>query len=144
MDPVQFQLEGADGQLHDYEVTPHKTSEGTELMLRVLALAAEPLGRLLDASLKRGDISMDDDLGETLRGLDLSQIGGDVKAALLSLDAETLKQFFSRVKRDDKVLRLGTAYDDAYQGNWTEWVQALKEIVQANGFVPFLHMLANS
>lgn len=143
MDPVSFQLEGKDGQLHDYEVTPHKTSEGTELMLRVLALAAEPLGRLLDSAVKRGSVSMDDELGDVMATLDLTQIGGDLKAALMGLDSETLVQFFARTQRDGKMLNRITAYDDAYQGNWQEWMLALKEIIQANGFVPFLDTLVN-
>lgn len=145
MDPATFQLEGADGQLHDYEVTPHMTSEGTNLMLRVMATAAEPLSRLASAYLETKDeVSLDDDLSDALATLDLSQIGSDVKAALLGLDSEILREFFARTRRDGESLTKVTAYDEAYQGNWAEWMQALKEIIRINGFIPFLSSLAKS
>lgn len=144
MDPITFQLPDADGRLHDYEVTPHMTTEGTPLMLSVLSTASEPISRLVAAYMKTQDtVSFEDDLGDILGRLDLSKIGTDLKATLAGLDADVLKKFFAHTRRDGKALHLITEYDKAYQGNWGEWMSALKEIVQANGFVPFLSTLTS-
>lgn len=141
MEPIQFDLEDKQGEMHSYEVYPHGAKAGSELIFQLAAMASEPLLEAVkyfvgqaDSGTSVGDV----EVGNLLDSLDLSKIGGSLKDSLRRLDGDTVHRFFQHTTRDGKRLRVESEYDQAYAANWGEWQRALRKIVEVNGFVDFL------
>lgn len=151
-DPVEFEIEDAQGELHEYSCVPHGASEGTELCMEIMAMAGEPIGRLVSANLspileavqdmKPGEDNIDesfDRLRDELDGMDvdLGQVVRDVQLAIAqSGNAEFFKRVLSGTHRDGKRLSKNIVYDQAYQANYMELMKATWRVVKANGFLP--------
>lgn len=141
MEDTTFELTDSQGETHDYRVSPHPSREGSTLMLQIGSLLSEPLLEAIRALVSRTERNqglMDAEIEDLVGQLDLSKIGGSLRSSLAELDADTLHSFFRHTTRDGKDLGNGSIYDAAYKGNWGEWVRALWQIIQANGFIAFL------
>lgn len=160
MDPIEFQLTDAQGEPHEYTISPHATSDGSMLALRVLGMAGEPIGRLASSNLgvlidvlpKLAQAAEDKNtsdadlllLAEQELGaledldLDLAQIVQDIQQAVVSAGGDAFFQNLLRgAYRDGKPLAKRHVYDTAFQANYRELFQAVWKSIQANGFLLF-------
>lgn len=145
-DPRRFNLSDGNGNPHSYEIFYLKPSEALPIALEILSLGSGPLLRLIEKSL---DMEQAEDVGDVqnvLKNLDFSAIGQDVRASIASLQSrpDLVRALFRGTLRDGKDLSSDMLYDAAYEGNWTEWYQALFAIVKANGFLSFFGSLSMS
>lgn len=167
MSTVEFTLTDCDGEPHTYDVTPHPPTEGTSLCVQVLGAAGEPIGRLLasnldkvaellpkaiakaeqaedDAELKA---ALEDDFGDLSEvfedlDVDLAQIVRDVQTAIVEAgEAEFFRRLFKHTYRDGEALASKSAYNQAFQANYSELFQAAWKVIRANGFLPLLATL---
>lgn len=147
----EFTLKDAQGQEHQYLCIPHKTSDGTKLCNRILAIAGEPLGRVLSSNLvtliemfQQGKIDVDSDADQLIGVLkdldiDLGSIVGDIaRAVALAGDDKFFKELLKHTTRDGKQLTDPANYEPAYQANYAEQLQAVAKVIMINGFIPFL------
>lgn len=155
-EPVDFTLEDADGDLHEYTCQPHKASEGTRLCLRIMGMAGEPIGRLVSSNLgdlielvkqaQTGDgqgldaqIDLDSifDEAKTL-DLDFAQIIRDLQQSIaMAGDEKLFRQLFKYTYRDGEPLAKEGVYEGAYVANYMEQFRAAWAVIRANGFLPF-------
>jgi len=155
-DPIDFILEDAKGNPHEYTVQPHKSSEGTRLCLRILGMAGEPIGRLVSSNLgdlielvkgaqtgegKGLDTRIDlDQIMAQIKTLDLdfAQIVRDLQQSIaLAGDEKLFQSLFAHTYRDGNPLAKQAVYESAYVANYMEQFQAAWAVIQANGFLPF-------
>jgi len=133
-----------------YSMTYHPAGEGVKLVSQLFAVAAEPLGRVLNSffaqllqKIVSGEISLDADLKEGLAGLDLNQfdlssVATDLKIALGSIDElKLIKSIVKYAIRDGQPLSNDAAFDRAFQKNYGELAQLLIYLVAENGFLGF-------
>lgn len=137
----EFILTDQAGEEHKYRVDVHPSREGSDLMLALCSILSEPFLqgiRLVTAEMEQGKAFKDVDISKILRKADLSDLGGSLRTAVLSLDGDILHAFFKYTYRDGERLAGQGAYDRAYAGNWGEWSKALWKIIKVNGFLHFL------
>lgn len=131
-------------------MTHHPAGEGVKLVSQLFAVAAEPLGRVLNSLLAQvlqkiisGEISLDADIKEGLAGLnleqfDLSSVATDLKVALASIDElKLIKSLIKYAIRDGQPLSNDAAFDRAFQKNYGELAQLIVKIIIENGFLGF-------
>ena len=161
MAPIEFQLADAKGNPHDYTLSPHPTSEGSMLALRVLGMAGEPIGRLaggnLDAIMDiipiaieaanqaeledKGDAEMFEEIKREIGDLsdldlDLGSIVADIQAAIFEAGGDKfLKDLLKYTYRDGEKLAQPHVYDQAYQANYRELFQVIWRVIKENGFL---------
>lgn len=142
MEIKKFEING-----HKYEMMPFSTTVGTPIALKVWALASEPVAGLLanrEALAKAGGEKTS--VSDLLAELDVQKLGGDLGGlfAALSADPELVRRIFKgpHLTRDGKDLSHDVHYDEAYTGNWKEWLQALFQLVKLNGFLLFFDSLS--
>jgi len=148
----QFQVSGADGQLHSYVVTEHPAGEGMEIMYSLLGLGAPTVLGLAGAALQSeemlrsilkavggadlerssGDLSA---LGKLVADLDLEKLGAELSRALGTGKApELTRRVLAKAFRDGKPLV--SHFDIAYQANYGELLQAVWKVCTINRFFP--------
>jgi hypothetical protein len=136
----QFTIDG-----NEYVTVAHAPSQATDLALEIYAQLSGPGISLLQGLTDAQDnVSMDDDVDELLKYFDTDKISGQVSGALSSLDEKHLRELFRKTARNGKDLSVDAVYDEAYAGNWGEWLQAIYQIVQANGFLDFLSTISEN
>lgn len=141
-----FVLKDQKGAEHSYSVQPHPASEGTRLVLTLMGLAGEPLGRLFQSKaadlitqFQAGEISLDADLGGLLQSVPWPAIAKDVRNAIACLDGQGLfSDILKYTMRDGKPLSQGIVFDIAYQQNYIELLRAVWKVVEVNGFLGFI------
>lgn len=141
-----FVLKSQRGTEHSYSVQPHPASEGTRLVLTLMGLAGEPLGRLFQSKaaelitqFQAGEVSLDSDLGGLLQSVPWAEVARDVRTALASVDGQQL--FLDILKytlRDNQQLSSSGVFDIAYQQNYIELLRAVWKVVEVNGFLGFI------
>jgi hypothetical protein len=158
--PTPFDLEvvinDAEGKPHSYQIRSHPTAEGLDLMVELVGLGAEPIGRLIEGALKAedvagmlgralsgaveegevgaGDVSA---LGSALQGLDLAAVGRDLRGVLATAKAAPLLQRLVRHSfRDGQSLAHPPHFAAAYQRNYFELLQAAWQVIRVNRFFP--------
>jgi hypothetical protein len=124
---------------HQYQIQPHTTSELGPLALKLAALATGPVLTFLRGIGTEGSIAEMD-----LSQIDPSALQQSLLTLAQNLSGEELRMLFSGCSRDNKHLSDPINYDKAFQGNWTEFFLALKEILSANGFLDFLDSSAGT
>lgn len=142
-DPITFTLVDADGQPHEYSCRPHPAREGSDIMWRLVALGAEPLGRAAKGLLHTLDAGnlrqlMDDPNGleKIAAAVDFAALGADVRAALQATPmSELVHAVLKYTSRDGKGLSNPILFDAAYTRNYGELLRAAWEAVQANRFL---------
>lgn len=150
----ELSLCDAQGKPHTYAIQPHPAGEGTRLVLQLMAMAAEPLGRLLESKLAElitkfssGELDMDTDvksLAGELGDVAWSQVAGDLRRVLADVDGPALiRDLLRYTTRDGQKLAEPGAYDVAYQQNYIELLKAAAYVIQVNGFLGFTRSLAS-
>lgn len=151
----QFTLTDAQKNTHTYTVQPHPAREGTRLVVQVMSLAAEPLGRILESQLAElvddfmgGKITMDDDVAEVafrkIGDIKWHQITGDLRKALAELDSpQLIRDVLKYTSRDGHSMADDGHFDVAYQQNYLEMLKAVARVVKVNGFLGFTGSLSN-
>lgn len=137
-----FELKDADGNLHEYRVVPHKATDGFQVTLRLIALGAEPLGRLADSVFSgQGDVSlnmiMDD--ASVVEGLAFAAVGADLSRGILSSAMNVpalVRGILKNTLRDGKPLDKDLNFNDAFSRNYLELMLAVYEVVKVNRFLP--------
>lgn len=128
------------GTEHAYEIRPLPASKSLDLAVRILAVISKPgvalLGQLAG---EQGAENVD------LTKIDLAELGNNLEGALthVAQDTALIRRLFQNVTRDGKTVASDAGFDAAYTENFGEMYKALKEIIVANGFIPFLGSLAN-
>ena len=163
MQTHDFQLYDARGNTHDYTVSPHPTSEGTMLVVRLLGMAGGPIGRLASSNLdvlidlvpkmiaeyqdqSQGGKEMTDqefmialqkELGDLSDlDLDFQAILADILSAIVQAGGdEFIRSLLAHTFRDGQKLSQDALYDTAYQANYGELFKAIWEVIKANGFL---------
>lgn len=162
-----FTLADSQGKAHNYVVNAHPAGEGTPLVLYVISLAAEPIGRLVETKaadlidvvinkIASGELSPDDDVSKLkeviggedvqrlLHGIEWSRVAADIRVSLAALDTpQLIRQVLKYTHRDGKNLALDGEYDQAYTRNYMELFKAVWAVVQFNGFAGFTISLVN-
>lgn len=153
-----FVIKDAEGVPHRYEMTGHPPIQGQAIMWQLLALGAEPLGRLADLALTSDELlgqvraalaapapadaeaaesTTLSDLAAVAKTLDLARLGRDVKSAILSADMPKLtRDVLQFTTRDGASLASDIHFAAAYKRNYGELLQAVWQVVQANRFLP--------
>lgn len=145
----KFNLTDADGDVHEYACQPHPAGEGTRLVVEVMSLAAEPIGRLLESKLtdlieqfQTGEITLDDEIGELageLQTVEWSKVAGDLRRVIAETNSpQLIAEILKYTKRDGQPLANSGVYDTAYQQNYLEMLKAVAKVVQINGFLGFI------
>ncbi len=148
---------------HSYEVRLHPAREGAAVVAVLLGLGLEPLGRIADSFVKskeglqsiakalgdkgtaEAESILDASLSTLFEGIDLTAVGGDLRAALATLDLPGFAEaVFRYTMRDgkmigdhgdpDKAHGAGLAFDKAFAGNYGEFLTALYKVANANNF----------
>lgn len=151
-EPFELELFDAKQEAHSYIITPHAGSEGARLCMRVLAIAGEPIGRIVGSKL--GDLigafqGANIDLDSPLEGefkkladqlkdveIDLGIVVRDVQTAIAALGDEAF--FLTLLKytyRDGKPVAKPSNFDQFYQANYVELFQILWHVIRVNGFL---------
>ncbi|RAL23053.1 hypothetical protein DL240_09205 [Lujinxingia litoralis] len=144
----------AKGTPHSYHIQPHPAGEGTRLVLQVMSLAAEPLGRLLESKLAdmmnrfaEGEFGADTELsslGAELGDIEWHAIAGDLRRVIAEVDGTRLiRDLLKYTRRDGKALGEQGNYDLAYQQNYLEMLKAVVQVIRINGFLGFTASLAS-
>lgn len=149
-EPAEFTLTDAQGESHEYMITPHAASDGTRLCLRIMAMAGEPLGRLVSGNLgelielfKSGEIDLDGEIDKELAKLkdldvDLGATVRDIQAAIAEAgDEKFFRSLLRHTYRDGDPVHQEHNFDRFYQANYLELFQAVWKSVQVNGFLGF-------
>jgi len=142
-DPITFELDDADGASHEYSCTPHPAREGSDIMWRLMALGAEPLGRAAKGLLQTLDAGnlrqlMDDPKGleKISAAVDFAALGADVRATLQATPmTDLVRGILKYTSRDGKRLDNQLHFDAAYTRNYGELLRAAWEAAQVNRFL---------
>lgn len=138
----QIKLTDAAGVEHDYSMTLHPAVPGTDLLLRLLSCAGEPLGTILSMLVGMAGGAEETEDGKVavdvsaLANADLQKAG----PALAQLSASILKEggvkLFREVMdytvRDGKKLSDDNTFNEAYRGNPGEMFAAFAWCVIMN------------
>lgn len=129
-----------DGVEHVYEIRPLPASKSLDLAVRVLAVISKPgialIGQLAG---EQGAENVD------LTKIDLSTLGDNLDGALTNIaqDTSLIRRLFQGTLRDSKPVADDAGFNAAYTANYGEMYKALRHIIDANGFVPFISSLAS-
>ncbi len=151
----EFTLTDAVGNPHDYILTLHPATAGQAVMFQLMALAAEPLGRMLetlvgvedfmtaiDSNLSDAVAGVGDmDLGELLTSIDWAVLGNDIRKVLGDPKCTAIvKELFRHTLRDAQPMSETMPFDIAYRGNYLEMLNVMWRIIKFNGFFPLTGM----
>lgn len=128
------------GDEHAYEIRPLPASKSLDLAVKILAVISQPgialIGQLAgDGGAENVDLTQ----------IDLSSLGGNLDGALnnIAADPSLIRRLFQGVTRDGKTVADDNGFNEAFTANFGEMYKALKEIIDTNGFIPFLGSLAS-
>ena len=142
MSAIKFSLTDSGGQPHDCTLTLHLGGEGSLLAMQIMGFFAEPaisamLG-LLDKS--RGSVAdlMSLDVSALLEGIDAGAVGPAIGKVLADPMAHRMVRhdLVKYTYRDGKALADATAFDQAFQGNYSELFTLCWEVAKRNSFLP--------
>ena len=147
-----FHLNDADGDQHEYLVTPHNGDDGLSVVLRLMSVGIEPLARALEGALRelmnQGGVSTLRDIA----ALDLSSLAGSLAIADAAHDlstilsrpdsADVIKSLLKHTTRDKRPLRTPTNFAEAYARNYVELLGVVWRVVQHNRFLPLFDIFS--
>lgn len=153
MSTYEFQVRGADDQLHTYVgTTIPPDAGGVELALHIYALAGEPLGEALGGALaglgglgglveaymtgglrELANLSV----SEVLGGVELPRVIATLAQGLTRLPPDVIMRLLAHTSRDGHPLRDRANFNTAYRANYIELAQAVAQVAQHNGFFTF-------
>lgn len=154
--PVEFELYDADGNAHEYVITPHPASEALKLVWAMIRAAAQPLARVLEGNIVQLYEAFTGEEDITIEALledldiDLADSAKDLFEVLFSTGEEWVtRELLNHTTRDAQPLKAGTrkgdfAFDMAYQANYGEMLEACYKSVQVNRFLSLFRTSLNS
>ena len=164
MEPLTFDLIGADGRAHHYEVLPHNTEEGLPIVGRLMqagipavvaavgaflggGVELKTLGALAGpATTPEEKAAKARALLEIVGSLDLDAVlsksaplGDKLAAAIPQLDIARLgPELMRRATRDGAQLANPAEFNKAYKANYWELIAACQKVIAFNRFLPRL------
>lgn len=147
-----FTLADSSGKPHEYKIHPHPAGEGTRLVITLMGLAGEPLGRVLNSNLagfigkfQSGEVDLDSQIGVLMQDIDFSSVARDLRLAFASLDSlELFQNILKYTHRDGFPLAESGHYDSAFQKNYGELLKAVWKVIQVNDFLGSIGSLMKS
>lgn len=123
-----FKLADAEGEIHSYEVTPHRNRDGRKIVAELAALLAPPLAGVAGAF-------VDGAGGESaLDGGALVGVGAALRDVLRDVPDDLVERLLANTVRDSVPLNTADARDKAYSRNYREEERALVEVIRYNRF----------
>jgi len=153
MEPLTFDLIGADGRAHHYEVLPHNTEEGLPIVGRLMQAGIPALAALIGgaagqggagllaqiASIRSGATPAADGIAALIGGMDVPGLGDKLAAAIPQLDIARLgPELMRRATRDGAQLANPAEFNKAYKANYWELIAACQKVIAFNRFLPRL------
>jgi len=153
MEPLTFDLIGADGRAHHYEVLPHNTEEGLPIVGRLMQAGIPALAALIGgaagqggagllaqiASIRSGATPAADGIAALIGGMDVPGLGDKLAAAIPQLDIASLgPELMRRATRDGAQLANPAEFNKAYKANYWELIAACQKVIAFNRFLPRL------
>jgi len=132
-------INDCDGTKHTYELLQHPATKGLILFQRILSSVAHPLGALVSAFQKSGSLP-DSFEGEAMvkllldDGLDAQVLGvaADLMIQKVGDNMDLFHELLRYTTRDGMALSDQSVFDEAYQGNYGELMQAISWSVKIN------------
>ena len=157
MNEYNFQIMGADGQLHSYiGTTLPPAAGGVKLALAIYSLAMAPgatllkqlvaavggLGELVDLFQQRGPVAIaklvdELDLDGALERFDAAQLGEAAAQSIAKLSPALVHELLAHTSRDGMPLKTQANFDNAYRANYLELALAAATVAKENGFFTF-------
>lgn len=139
-DEPDFYLDDAEGNSHEYHVTPHDPRRGTRIIAQLSQALTGPIGQFLDEHAEQllvGDRDLDDieveEILEDTNFVDLAQ------SLSQTLDEDKAEAFVATIlrntHRDGQPLGKDKVFRNAYQQNYMEMFRAVAEVIKYNGFL---------
>lgn len=150
--PIEFTLTDADGNTHKYTLLTHRATEGTALVLKLVDVGGDGLGRIVEAVLTSEELlaalmskGVEVDLKALAEQFDIRGIVRDVRRALADIDgADLLRELVRHCSRDGKPLHVDANFDEAFRANYGELFALAWRSVQENKFLGFIGALVGS
>lgn len=143
MGTIKFELVDSNGATHQYVMTRHLGGEGSLLAMRIMGFCAESAISAMLALLGKAKGSIKDlidnvNIEDVLADLDSEAMGPAVSRVLADPSAHRIARhdLMKYVHRDGKALAKETNFDQAFQGNYTEWYKLVWEVARRNRFLP--------
>ena len=135
--PINFTLTDSQGVGHAYSCSAHGACEGQHIMFKLLGAGLGAIAPVLTVMASRGKLSLDSDMSELLKGVDLSPATSAVQEFLMRPDiAPMIKSILRLTTRDGVSLYNDGDFGIAYQANYSELLQAIWKVIGYNGFLP--------
>jgi hypothetical protein len=153
MEPLVFDLIGADGRAHTYEVLPHNTEEGLPIVGKLMQAGIPALAALVGgaagqggaglmaqlAALRSGATPAAEGIATLIGGMDLPGLGDKLAAAIPQLDIARLgPELMRRTTRDGAQLANPAEFNKAFKANYWELIAACQKVIAHNRFLPRL------
>lgn len=153
MEPLTFDLIGADGRAHTYEVTPHNTEEGLPIVGRLMQAGIPAVAALIGgaagqggagllsqiAALRSGVTPAADGIAALIGSLDVPGLGDKIAQAIPQLDIARLgPELMRRATRDGAQLANPAEFNKAFRANYWELIAACQKVIAFNRFLPRL------
>lgn len=158
MEPLVFDLIGADGRAHTYEVLPHDTDAGLPIVGKLMQAGIPALAALVGgaagqggaglmaqlAALRSGTTPAAEGIATLIGGMDLPGLGDKLALAIPQLDIARLgPELMRRASRTDadgvaKRLDSPVEFNKAYKANYWELIAACQKVIAFNRFLPRL------
>lgn len=153
MEPLVFDLIGADGRAHTYEVLPHDTDAGLPIVGKLMQAGIPALAALVGgaagnggpgllaqlAALRSGATPPAEGIAAVISGMDLGGLGDKLAAAIPQLDIARLgPELMRRATRDGARLDNPAEFNKAFKANYWELIAACQKVIAFNRFLPRL------
>ncbi len=158
MEPLVFDLIGADGRAHTYEVLPHDTDAGLPIVGKLMAAGIPALATAIGgaaqnggagilaqiAAVRSGATPAAEGIVALLGSVDFAGLGDKLALAIPQLDIARLgPELMRRASRTDadgvaKRLDSPVEFNKAYKANYWELIAACQKVIAFNRFLPRL------
>jgi len=132
---LQTTITDADGVAHAYDLLPHPTTSGQEIMWALYRAGLPALLEAVGGALKGSSLS--DVLDGQIEALPLGEAGERLMEGILRASpARLTRDLLRHALRDGERLDLDEVFDRVYARNYLELLQALRFAIEANRFLP--------
>jgi hypothetical protein len=133
----QFTLEDSEGESHTYQLTLHSPLDGgLKIVNRLVTVLSGPLVKVIRTFVD-GNVGLDSEMTEVLSNIELED---EIKSCISEMDEDMIHEIMKKVNRDGEDLDKEHAFNRAYRGNYGELMEAVWEVVRANGFLSSVYM----
>lgn len=133
--PIEFTLNDADGNPHQYMVVQHPADTGQDLMWALVSFAGEPLGAVAKKLVTAGAAGGLD--ASVISEIDWGQLGKDIASSVDRTDMARLTTLLvANTTRDNQWLKDQAVFKGAFQANYSELMMLLWKVIEVNRFLP--------